>query len=67
MALGSLSKPIILVAPVVVNPEKDSKNAEAIVKSGSSNKINGIAPKLPITTQKATTIKNPSRDRSSSL
>ncbi|SUG63360.1 Uncharacterised protein [Salmonella enterica subsp. arizonae] len=57
--------PTSVVAPVVVNPENDSKKASVMVRLGLSEKINGSAPTLPSTVQNSTTIRNPSRDFSS--
>lgn len=56
-----------MVAPVVVNPEKDSKKASANDKFGSSRSNKGIAEKLAKTVQKSTTIKKPSLGLKSSL
>ena len=61
MDLGSVSKLSMTVAPVVVKPENDSKNAEARFMSMSELIRNGIAPTLPSAAQNNTTIKKPSR------
>ena len=60
MAFGNESNPVKVVAPVVVKPENDSKNASVTDKFGFSEKINGNAPTLPSTVQNKTTIRNPS-------
>ncbi|CSA97824.1 Uncharacterised protein [Vibrio cholerae] len=65
--MGSSSKPTITVAPVVVNAEKDSKNASVTEMLGSAASKKGNAPALPITVQNNTTIKKPSRALSSCL
>ncbi|KMQ84198.1 hypothetical protein RF55_18216 [Lasius niger] len=65
MALGNESSPTSVVAPVVVNPEKDSKKASVSDKLGRSENRNGNAPTLPSTVQNSTTIRKPSRGFSS--
>ena len=55
--LGSSSKPVITVAPVVVIPDIDSKN-ESI--GAIPNSKNGIDPTLANISQKNVITKNPS-------
>tara|TARA_Y100001970_G_C14237005_1_gene862441 strand:+ start:3339 stop:3611 length:273 start_codon:yes stop_codon:yes gene_type:complete len=55
-----LSNEIITVAPVVVQPDTDSKNALDKDIDKSLSKMNGNDPKKLKDTQNMTTIKNPS-------
>ena len=47
MDLGKESKPTIMVAPVVVRPDMDSKAASEKVKPASVLRYKGIAPNKP--------------------
>ena len=51
----------ITVAPVVVQPDVDSKTASTKLNFRLSSMRNGIAPKKLKTNQNIATIKNPSR------
>ena len=53
------------VPPVVVKPENDSNTDSEKLRSGCSSKMKGTAPNPPNTIQNKTTIKKPSRARSS--
>lgn len=59
--------PTIIVAPVVVSPDIDSKIASVMDRSGVSESISGTLPVIPRPTQKRTTTTNPSRKRNSSF
>ena len=56
---GKLSSLLITVAPVVVNPETDSKIAS--VKFRCNPRINGKEPIMPRMSQKRVTNRKPSR------
>ena len=66
MEIGKSSSPIRTVAPVVVRPDIDSKNASVTDIAGSTDKISGKEPKLARTVQNKTTMTKPSRIRRSS-
>ncbi len=66
MDLGKYSRPVITVAPVVVQPDRDSKKASAKSSPGLSAIINGRVPANPRVSQNSAAIRKPSRVRSSS-
>ena len=51
---------LIIVAPVVVHPETDSKKASTKLIDKFMSNMNGKLPKKLNKTQKSTTIRNPS-------
>ena len=64
MAGGRVSNPLRTVAPVVVSPDIDSKNAS--VKDSPGNSMsNGIVAEADINTQPKVTSRKPSRGLSS--
>ena len=65
MDFGNSSKPVMTVPPVVVKAENDSNTDSEKLRSGCSSKMKGTAPNPPNTIQNKTTIKKPSRARSS--
>ena len=66
MDIGKSSIPTSTVAPVVVRPDIDSKNASVIDISGTADISSGREPKLARTVQNRTTMTKPSRIRRSS-
>jgi len=65
MDFGSVSKPEITVAPVVVRPDNDSKMASVMDNSTDEERMNGRLPAVPSTAQNSVTMRNPSRVPSS--
>ena len=66
MEIGNSSIPTRTVAPVVVRPDIDSKNASVTDIAGSVDMSSGREPKLARTVQNRTTMTKPSRIRRSS-
>ena len=66
MEIGKSSIPIRTVAPVVVRPDIDSKNASVTDIAGFADMSSGREPKLARTVQNRTTMTKPSRIRRSS-
>ena len=66
MEIGKSSIPTMTVAPVVVRPDIDSKNASVTDIAGSADMSSGRDPKLARTVQNRTTMTKPSRIRRSS-
>ena len=66
MEIGKSSIPTRTVAPVVVKPDIDSKNASVNDIAGSADMSRGREPKLARTVQNRTTMTKPSRIRRSS-
>ena len=63
MDLGKSSRPVITVAPVVVNPETDSNTASVMDSDGASANNSGKDPNALNTSQNKAVIKKPSRVR----
>ena len=66
MEIGKSSIPTRTVAPVVVRPDIDSKNASVTDIAGSADVSSGREPKVAKTVQNRTTMTKPSRIRRSS-
>ena len=64
---GRYSRPVITVAPVVVQPDRDSKKASAKLRPGFSASIKGKVPASPSVSQKRAATINPSLVLSSFL